>query len=483
MKSLKKQGNKIISVILVLLFVLQMIPLQASAHTSAQQMTADTEVSETPEANEPISLLYELPDKRDEYTKVYKKSDNTCTAYISSVPLHQKKNGVWMDIDNTLCPQESDGKAVYTNTDNPLQVTFPQTLSHLDGITMESNGYTLSFTVENIQQSDAVLTSNTASDFADSDIPDTLKVQSETAVYADVFPQTALEYSIHSKSVKENIIIDSPDAVRAEYTFRLQADAVLSAQLSSDGSVQFLSPDGQEAFYLPAPFMKDANNTVSDAIEVSLTELNGEYILTYRPEQAWLKHAERQYPVVLDPMVVLEEDWFTQAAVTSESPDENFCNGSLNIVANGLTVNENGDVIPAQPYAETYVQLHLDKIKVLTEDITPIDVQFVFAGGGTNLAAYEITQALDLQEVTYNTKPMRAAEPTDYYINDSFNDLQAVHFNITKLFNSWLAGEKENNGFAVYAYDNTKPASGIFFSRGSKIGNSFITMDFVESSG
>ena len=483
MKSLKKQGNKIISVILVLLFVLQMMPLQAAAHISAQQMTADTEVLETPEENEPISLLYELPDKRDEYTKVYKKSDNTCTAYISSVPLHQKKNGVWTDIDNTLCPQESDGKAVYTNTDNPLQVTFPQTLSPLDGITMESNGYTLSFTVENIQQSDAVLTSNTASDFADSDIPDTLKVQSETAVYADVFPQTALEYSIHSKSVKENIIIDSPDAVRAEYTFRLQADAALSAQLSSDGSVQFLSPDGQEAFYLPAPFMKDANNTVSDAIEVSLTELNGEYILTYRPEQAWLKHAERQYPVVLDPMVVLEEDWFTQAAVTSESPDENFCNSSLNVVANGLTVNENGDVIPAQPYAETYVQLHLDKIKVLTEDITPIDVQFVFAGGGTNLAAYEITQAVDLQEVTYNTKPVRAAEPTDYYINDDFEDIQAVHFNITKLFNSWLSGEKENNGFAVYAYDNTKPASGIFFSRGSKIGNSFITMDFVESSG
>ncbi len=483
MKSLKKQGNKIISVILVLLFVLQMMPLQAAAHISAQQMTADTEVLETPEENEPISLLYELPDKRDEYTKVYKKSDNTCTAYISSVPLHQKKNGVWTDIDNTLCPQESDGKAVYTNTDNPLQVTFPQTLSPLDGITMESNGYTLSFTVENIQQSDAVLTSNTASDFADSDIPDTLKVQSETAVYADVFPQTALEYSIHSKSVKENIIIDSPDAVRAEYTFRLQADAVLSAQLSSDGSVQFLSPDGQEAFYLPAPFMKDANNTVSDAIEVSLTELNGEYILTYRPEQAWLKHAKRQYPVVLDPMVVLEEDWFTQAAVTSESPDENFCNSSLNIVANGLTVNENGDVIPAQPYAETYVQLHLDKIKVLTEDITPIDVQFVFAGGGTNLAAYEITQALDLQEVTYNTKPMRAVEPTDYYINDDFEGIQAVHFNITKLFNGWLSGEKENNGFAVYAYDNTKPASGIFFSRGSKIGNSFITLDFVESTG
>ena len=129
MKSLKKQGNKIISVILVLLFVLQMMPLQAAAHISAQQMTADTEVLETPEENEPISLLYELPDKRDEYTKVYKKSDNTCTAYISSVPLHQKKNGVWTDIDNTLCPQESDGKAVYTNTDNPLQVTFPQTLS------------------------------------------------------------------------------------------------------------------------------------------------------------------------------------------------------------------------------------------------------------------------------------------------------------------------------------------------------------------
>lgn len=485
MKKKFQTGTKALSILLILLFLLQTLPMQVFAQSlsttphATDITTRDAEL----ELDEEALLLYEIPEKRDAYTKVYRRSDGTYTAYVSSAPLHQKREGNWVDIDNTLCLQTQNGKSFFANADNPLHVIFPKTLSVTEGVALESNGYTLSFVMEHIQKSEGTLTTTDSAEVGDSILPDTLKVQSETAVYADVFPQTALEYSISSHSVKENIVIDVPAAVRETYTFRLQADDSLTTQLFPDGSVHFCAPSGQEIFSLPAPFMKDASNAVSNQIDVSLTGQDGAYSLTYRPNQEWLQSDARVYPVVLDPMVLLDEEWFTQACVTTNAPDEPACNGMLNMVVNGKMRNEAGELVTEDAYAETYVQLHLDKIGILTEDITPIEAQFVFQGAGMNLAAYEITQAVDLQNVTYNTKPTYAAEPIDYYSGSMSDALRAVHFNITKLLNAWLSGTKENNGFAIYAYNDTEPATGLFFSRGSNVGNSFLLIDFVESAG
>lgn len=220
MNKMKKTGVRFLSVCLCLLLFFGVVPLQVFA---AELRTSGTEQNETvlsDTAEQQAEILYEVPQKRDAYTKVYKKSDGSFTALLSSSPLHFQQDGAWVDIDNTLCASSLAGETVYTTTENSLQVTLPQTLSEESGIVLAENGRTISFALQDIRQSEAQLQE---AQTQTQQIPQPLQVQSETAVYAEVFPDTQLSYSVHSDTVKENIVLETRQAVRAAYTFSVSA--------------------------------------------------------------------------------------------------------------------------------------------------------------------------------------------------------------------------------------------------------------------
>ena len=168
--------------------------------------------------------------------------------------------------------------------------------------------------------------------------------------------------------------------------------------------------------------------------------------------------------------------------VKSSAPTKNYHSSVLDVVSNGIVVDEEtGEQTNNGEYFETYIQLYTEQLDILTEDMTPVDVELVFTGAGMNLAAYEITEDFDPDAVTYQTKPQYSAEPIDYYTGvANVSEWQLIHFNITKPFSQWLSGDKENHGIAIYSYDNSAYAAGFFLTQEAQNGGAFLYIDFVE---
>ena len=233
MKKMKQTAIKSIASILAILILTSTIPLS----TFAAEMQSDTMQQSVEKQNENSvepaeDILYEVKEKRDINTKVYKKSDGTYTAMIASEPLHYMQDGEWVDIDNSLVESTRDGDSVFTNTDNPLDVSLPQVLSQEQGVTLSNGAYTLEFALTDAEQSEAELSqsalpaeSGNLNEATADGTP--LKTVSETAVYTDVLPNTDLEYSISSQTVKENILILwNPTGTTADLTITRRMSVV-----------------------------------------------------------------------------------------------------------------------------------------------------------------------------------------------------------------------------------------------------------------
>lgn len=488
MKKGLKTMVKVLSVFLTVLMVLQIAPMQliANAYTEAMAIKNMPRENVTTFSNDEdfsAEILYEVEEKRDEFTKVYKKNDGSYTAMVSSEPLHFIQDGKWTDIDNTLVNSVEDGKSVFKNTNSMFDIMFPDVLSENSGIEIKNDEYSLSFSLQNIETSQVEITENT-NNYADTNennqqIKEQLKTQSDSALYENVMPETDIEYSISSNRIKENIIINQASAIKEHYSFTLFAEG-LTGVIEDDNSVSFLNNDGEKIFYIPAPFMKDASNVTSLNIEVELTNNgNGEYVLTYSPDSEWLNDDLRTFPIIIDPIIgVANSTWIEDVSVTSENPDDNFYTDSATITANGLTYDEDtNEVVDINASVETYVAFDFEKIDLLTEGVTPIDAQLVFAGAATNVASYEITSAFDPTTVTYNTKPQVDTTVIDYYTGkESFDEFELIHFNITDILYDWISGSKVNNGIAILGYDNTLPGIGLFLETA-------LFIEYVETSG
>lgn len=489
MKKRFKTACKVISVFLTVLLVLQIAPMQiiADAYTEAmaiKNMPRETVTTFADDEDFSAEILYEVEEKRDEFTKVYKKNDGSYTAMVSSEPLHFMQDGKWTDIDNTLVSSVENGENIFTNTNNVIDVLFPEVLSENTGIEIKRDEHSLSFTLQDIDSSSVEIAENNtgtvdASNSVNQQIAEELKTQSDLAVYENIMDGTDVEYSISSNKIKENIIINEPSAIKGEYSFNISAED-LTGIVEEDNSVSFNDADGEKVFYIPAPFMKDSTEAVSMDIEIALTDNgNGKYVLTYYPNTNWLEDDLRAYPVIIDPIIgVADSSWVEDVSVTFEHPDDNFYTDTATVSSNGLYYeNDTGELVNVGGTYETYVKFNFEKLGIITDGITPIDAQLVFSGVATNVAAYEITSAFAPTTVTYNTKPQIDGNVIDYYTgNADFDELELIHFDITNILYNWISGAKDNNGIAILGYDNTLPGMGVFTDVA-------LFIEYVETSG
>lgn len=72
----------------------------------AYQENLLTETVETEQ--EKAEIVCEVPEKRDEYSKTYKRADGSYTSIISQVPLHTYEDGQWNEIVDTFEVQEGE---------------------------------------------------------------------------------------------------------------------------------------------------------------------------------------------------------------------------------------------------------------------------------------------------------------------------------------------------------------------------------------
>ena len=91
-------------------------------------------------------ILEEIQDKREENTKHFLTEDHIYLAAVYPSAVHYEEEGVWKDIDNTLCLQrDSEGNAYYENLASDTHVRFAQSAAEETIVSIEREGLTLSW--------------------------------------------------------------------------------------------------------------------------------------------------------------------------------------------------------------------------------------------------------------------------------------------------------------------------------------------------
>ena len=440
---------------------------------------------------EKAEILYEVTDKRDKHTKVYKRADGTYTALVSQTPLHFMKDGVWTDIDNSLVLENG----VLTNAYNPFNVTLPERITSNSQITLESNGEEISFAVKDIVASDSKV----------DDVETEIAEEFEGAVantksgvtYEDVADDTDIQYVVLPNAIKENIIVSDAESVKSSYSFDIDIGD-LSYRLNADNSIEIIDSDNNVKFTIPAPVMTDSKFAFSYDIGVSITDNNnGTITLVYSPSKEWASASDRVYPITIDPAIVCNDydGWVEDTFVFNDTTNASSANSTGYSEALALVANRSEIVneVTESYSGEVYTRINNDLFSSFGDGIVFTNVQYVFSGAvrDGSVGIKEITSSCDFETVTYNTKPTLDTSVVDFYtgassIGNQVSELEIVNFDITTLFNSWINGET-NNGFAVAALDDSATAilmlNGELNFFGSHTYSTTLIADYVYSAG
>lgn len=253
-----------------------------------------------------------------------------------------------------------------------------------------------------------------------------------------------VELSALKTGVKEEVILQEyvTDAV---FSYGFSFQGLIPEQ---DGKrVVLKDMEGAIRATIAAPFMLDANGVYSDAISVTFTEgENGDYVLTYRPDDAWL--ATAAYPVVIDPTVQYDsstELHIEDNYVTGEQPGTNhYFAGDTLKVGNDSTGTHMAYVRPVIP----------DSIKQIASNAIIQDawVNMYEYSGRNSAQTFSIRQVLGgewtSRDITYANAPTFSGMS---YETKQVNGGGWTQWNLKPEFSNWFntLNQQPNYGFVM----------------------------------
>ena len=341
---------KICSIILVAALCINMLPMTVFAQEFRENISA-TEQAAPIEAEEAY-IVSEITEKRTEFSKEFQLSNGLRMAAVYADAVHYETENGWEDIDNTLVAK-ADG--TYANTAGVWDVRFPSQLTKTQGVTIEKDGYTLSFYMAGELNSNHELMSATEPVIAEelaiaaetdlaANIAPTLALETTTEqltvadmqistaaiqqidtstmkasmefeemvpektysrlAYNNVFQNTQIVYDLDSNKVKESIVLNTYSQSLRGYRYTLHTGEMIPV-LEESGQILFYDKAQENiVMVMPAPYLVDNAGEYNGDIRVTLTGENGTYTLTYTLPAQWLAAQDRAWPVILDPVVL-----------------------------------------------------------------------------------------------------------------------------------------------------------------------------------
>ena len=135
---------KTCSVAIILALLINMLPMGVFAQEFQESLSAteQAEMVKPEESAEEAYIVKEVTENRTEFSKEFQLSNGLRMAAVYADAVHYETENGWEEIDNTLTLQ-IDG--TYATTAGVWDVRFPSQLTKTKGITLEKDGYTLSF--------------------------------------------------------------------------------------------------------------------------------------------------------------------------------------------------------------------------------------------------------------------------------------------------------------------------------------------------
>ena len=268
---------------------------------SEYELDAMEPVTDTSDKPQKLRRIEEIPEQRGNNVKVFRMNDGSEQAVFSSSAIHvfDNETHTFEDVENSLT-EDDDGRH-FTCGKNRFVAKFSSEEDNDDIFSIEQGMHkvTVSARKNKKNKNKGVkphLHKNLKEGAGATDI----------LTFADITPDTDYEYSVEGSGVKENIVVRKP-AVTYRYPFTLRCDNVTVQFDERSKRIAFISTEtGDEVFFIPAPFMTDANGITSTAVNFEVKPSNnGTVLLTVTADADWLNSAKRAFPVAIDPQIRL----------------------------------------------------------------------------------------------------------------------------------------------------------------------------------
>lgn len=352
-----KKHLRIIAAMLTVIITLEIMPIEALAidikngtFSNLFQDNGNPVVEDFPE--EDLSVIGELEEKRDLYTKDFRLSDGTSAAVQYDTEVHYKDDsGEWQQIDNSLHyekDQETQGISLfsakeetddvqdtdgYTTKAGKVNFKFAKNANQKNLVRIQQDDYKVSFALQNRNENKKVTIENSESSAENDSLESQMTVDNiySTVNYNNIQDDVDLQYIASGSDLKENIIINK---VKDEYTFSFDIKThKLNIVQEDDGSISLYDYKSNKLIYsIPAMYMEDSNGEQSESITCSLKQVKKKrYVLTITADAAWINDKEREFPVTIDPTLVSkhtstgsEKTEIFNYYVTSNHPNQKY---------------------------------------------------------------------------------------------------------------------------------------------------------------
>jgi len=261
-------------------------------------------------------------------------------------------------------------------------------------------------------------------------------LRTDAFAYNDVSEGTDIVYVATNGGLKEYIVVRNSNAPTL-LSFRMNIDGMQLVS-QNDGTIKITDDSGDDVFLLDKLFAVDANGVFCDNLTYSVREENGISFVDVCMDEDFLTAADRVFPVLIDPSVMITGDTSTKDSyVSSRYPTTNYYLNTYlrtgrdddfysrrSFLKFDLPGSLNGSTI-----SEAYIQIHY------------------YSGAVPNVKAYRVTGSWTSSSITWNNMPgytMEYASTTASAISNGWYRL-----NVSTIVSKWALGTYSNYGFLL----------------------------------
>ena len=414
----------------------------------------------TTAANETATRVQEIEDLRETNSETYLMSDGSyeCVVYAENKYYVDKKKSLQL-IDNTVVTASEvtnnsgdslESEVLYRNAANAFGVYFSD--NETKNVTIEYEERKIKFSPINstkaVKSSDKTEESTISIGQVNncSTLNKLTATGENTVTYPAAFANTDIVYVLENNALKEYIILNNRHAPNV-FSFLMTLDGV---SLRSVGdSMYFIDDRGEDIFSFQSLFAIDAKGILTEDLSYSFTPTTdvNNIIVTITLDKEYFLSNEREFPIVIDPTVMISSVETADACVCSGYPNRNYK------TAVQLRTGYDSDNGKRRSYIKFNIpnSVPVGKVTKATLDIEKI------SGVAPTIRAYLCAASWSSGTITWNNKPSvvsayKSTLSTPYKTGSAWYTM-----NVTSIVRMWVNGRYNNNGFMLQDSTETDP--------------------------
>ncbi|MCK4259856.1 MAG: DNRLRE domain-containing protein, partial [Halanaerobiales bacterium] len=391
-----------------------------------------------------VKIKEEIKEKRNVISKHFLNNDGTMTALIYQSPIHFKKDERWEEIDtrivdlNSVEVEAEIGKEKkekikkegfsYGVFKNSFNLLFSKVSKQPQRFAIEEGW--ISFQPINGQA--------VQGQFSDNEV-----------IYKKVWNQTDLKYISRTTGLKEQMILNGPGHP-LQFSFRIQLHN-LTYEQTENGEILLYDENEQVQAIIPLGYMIDANEEISNEVEMTLEKRGKNLILTIVPDVNWLQADDRAYPIIIDPTI--EKD-------ISVGQDAYISNHSFNTIKRGEWERLEVGMNKYYGWKTQHSLLQFDVSQIPDYAIiNKAQAQlYMFDAPDTDLAKvqiWEVANSWSESSITWDNQPGKEDYYRTLYVNSTINEFKPFELKLDWI-KDWILNPSSNYGVFLYTIDEGK---------------------------